>query len=62
MLPTSLKSKSVQKGAIRGTEEDGNGTGLKESINSDWKDMTPFVDIWNEHNIDTQLYGWYWKD
>ena len=44
MLPTSLKSKSAQRGAMRGTEEDGNGTGLKES-NLDRNDMTPFVEI-----------------
>ena len=30
---------------MRGTEENGNGTGLKESINLDRNDMTPFVDI-----------------
>ena len=44
MLPTSLKSKSVHRGAMRGTEEDGNETGSKD-LNSDRNDMIPFVDI-----------------
>ncbi len=47
MVPTSLKSKFAQRGAIRGAEEEGK-VDTRNELNSDRNEMNPFVEIYNQ--------------